>query len=103
MITMVELFSELDTVRNRIRNREKEIGDVRKSFMQLEVENNQMNKLIGMVNSRKNINSEEQIENDFAGEKEQIHIEPFRQVQGRNEQRSNFEIQRTNQVVVSGN
>ena len=103
MITMVELFSELDTVRNRIRNREKEIGDVRKSFMQLEVENNQMNKLIGMVNSRKNINSEEQIENDFAGEKEQIQIEPFRQVQGRNEQRSNFEIQRTNQVVVSGN
>lgn len=57
LITMVELFSELDTVRNRIRNREKEIGDVRKSFMQLEVENTQMNKLIGMVNSRKNINS----------------------------------------------
>jgi len=57
LITMVELFSELDTVRNRIRNREKEIGDVRKSFVQLEVENNQMNKLIGMVNSRKNINS----------------------------------------------
>lgn len=65
LITMVELFSELDTVRNRIRNREKEIGDVRKSFMQLEVENSQMNRLLGMVNSRKNINSEEQIESDF--------------------------------------
>lgn len=102
LITMVQLFSELDTVRNRIRNREKEIGDVRKSFMQLEVENNQMNKLIGMVNSRKNINSEEQIENDFS-EKEQINIEPFRQFQGKSEQRSNFEIQRANQVIVSGN
>lgn len=68
----------------------------------MEVENNQMNKLIGMVNSRKNINSEEQIENDFS-EKEQINIEPFRQFQGKSEQRSNFEIQRANQVIVSGN
>lgn len=55
-----------------------------------------------MVNSRKNINSEEQIENDFS-EKEQINIEPFRQFQGKSEQRSNFEIQRANQVIVSGN
>jgi hypothetical protein len=91
----------LDTVRNRIRSREREIGDVRKSFVQLEAETSQMNRLIGMVNSRKNINSEEQIESEFNVEKEQIQIEPFRQGQGRGEQRSNMEIQRTNQVIVT--
>ena len=57
----------MESLRERIRAKEAEIGEVRKSFIQMavsgEIEANKMSMLMGMVKGN-NLNSEEQIESE---------------------------------------
>jgi hypothetical protein len=64
LVTMVLLFSEVESIRDRLKSKETEIGEVRKSFIQMavsgEIEANKMSRLLGMVQAN-NLNSEEQL------------------------------------------
>ena len=64
MVTMVLLFTEIESLRERVKSKESEINEVRKSFIQLtvagEVEANTMSRLMGMAQD--NSNSHERID-----------------------------------------
>lgn len=84
LVTMVLLFSEVESLRDRIKNKESEINQVRKSFIQMtvagELEPNKMSRIMALA--KNNNYSQEQIDdlesNQRLDQKEKL--KPFEQI-----------------------